>query len=254
LKEVAMHRALTVPGVVLAANAFGAFCAAFAPAWGAEAQGTSPASPVGGVPVVDPIDVPPERDPLAHAWDEPETRGGFYLRAGFGLGFQSSRLGPAPWENDSYGTRARGFATDFSLDIGGMVNERIALHLDTHLSALWSADIHQDFAVAGDDLGSARILAYGAGPAATFFSRRNFFFRVGAGIGFAQVRWPGHSDTTNPGFFLDAMVGKEVFRDDHSAVAVEMQFVYMRLGDEDRTDEVRVRALTWGASYAFDGI
>src|SRR5689334_10834628 len=47
---------------------------------------------------IDPIDIPPEHDPLAHAWDRPEQRGGFYLRGAIGLGFIAGRLGPAPWD------------------------------------------------------------------------------------------------------------------------------------------------------------
>jgi hypothetical protein len=224
-------------------------CVLLAGATSARAQ----AVPV-STPSVDPIDIPPEHDPLANAWDEPDERGGFYLRAGFGLGFQSDRIGPPPWESDSNGTRARGFATDFHLDVGGALTPRIALHLDSHISALWSGDIRQDFGIAGADPGTARIVAYGAGPGATFFSRRNFFFRVGAGVGFAQTRWPQHDGVTKPGFYLDTTLGKEVFRDDHSAFGFHMQFIYMNLGADDRDEQVRVRALTWGANYAFDGI
>jgi hypothetical protein len=207
-----------------------------------------------GVPTVDPIDIPPDHDPLANAWDQPDDRGGLYVRGGIGLGFQSTRIGLPPWESASNGTRALGFASGFSVDVGYLLNQHVALHLDTHVNALWSGNIERQFGVAGEDYGDARIAAFGLAPAVTLFSRRDFFFKVGVGVGLARSRWPGHHETSKPGVFADLTVGKDLYRDDHNAFGLHMQFVYMYLGDDRRDNQLRVRALTWGVSYAFDSI
>src|SRR3978361_1548760 len=60
-------------------------------------------APGEAVTVVDPMDIPPEHDPLSHAWDIPGQRGGFYLRASTSLGVNNTRLGPASWESDGTG-------------------------------------------------------------------------------------------------------------------------------------------------------
>lgn len=200
---------------------------------------------------VDPIDIPPERDPLAHAFERDDQRGGFYLRGSTNIGFHTTRLGPAPWEGESDNVRAKGFGTAFGVDIGGFVNPWLALHLDATAGALWNGDIHRRFDVAGSDE-SARILAYGLAPAATFFLPHTFFVKTAFGVGLGQIKRGGKNDTTNPGFYMDLVVGKDLYVDDHLSFGLQMQIIYMRLGNDTEANEARVQQYLWGFSLGYD--
>lgn len=203
---------------------------------------------------IDPIDIPPEHDPLAHAWDRPGERGGFYLRGMVGLGANSTLLGPAPWQSDSDELRARGFASGYTLDLGGFVRPYVALHLNSHAGILWSGELERGLAVADDDEVNVRVGAYGFAPAATFVVPHDFFFTTAFGVGFARVEQPGHRNVTDPGFYMSLVAGKDFYVDDHVAVGIQMQLVYMLLDDESPVDEARVRQFLFGLSLAYDSI
>lgn len=201
---------------------------------------------------IDPIDIPPEKDPLAHAWDHPMDRGGFYARGTIGLGFQSTYLGPAPWKESEDGRLLRSFASGFSLDLGYMLAPWVALHLSTHAGVLWDADVERTFG-RQDDL-SARVAAYGAGPGVTFFTRRDFYLGLAAGVGIAHTRYPGYNRVTDPGFFMSVIAGKDLYTGRNVSFGLQMQFVYMLLGANRTMDEARVRQFLFGFSVAFDSI
>lgn len=214
-----------------------------------EALAQAPAMPAG----IDPIDIPPERDPLAHAWDRPEQRGGFYARAALGLGFASTRLGPAPWEDDEYtAVLARGFGNGFNLDLGYVLAPWVALHLSTHAGMLWNGDLERDFG-RPEDL-SARVSAFGFGPAVTFFTPRNFYFTGAFGTGLARTQYRGYHKTTDFGFYMNLAAGKDLYVGRHVSFGLQFQIVYMLLGAERKADEARVREFLFGMSVAFDSI
>ena len=208
------------------------------------------------VTVVDPIDVPPEHDPLAHAFDLPGQHGGFYLRPSIGLGVQNTRLGAAPWKDDLGGATANGFATGYGLDIGGFVRPWVALHLDGHVGVLWNGNFESDARnVTSDGGDDARIIAYGLAPAATFFAPHGFYFKPAFGVGFATVKAGNDSNTSNPGFFMDLVAGKDLYADRNFSVGLQFEIVYMRLtGIENARsdDEARVRQFLFGLSFGFD--
>lgn len=201
---------------------------------------------------IDPIDIPPERDPLARAWDRPDLRGGLYLRGTFALGMQSTYLGPAPWKDYETGLSAFGCANGFTLDVGGMLAPWVALHATAHAGVLWNGDLDREFGIE-DDL-TARITAYGVGPAATFFTPNSFYFTLGAGVGFARTRYTGYDRWTNPGFFMSTVAGKDFYVGRHFSFGMQMQIVYMRLFADREQDEARVREFLWGFSFAYDSI
>ena len=203
---------------------------------------------------IDPIDIPPEHDPLAHAWDRPGDRGGFYLRGVIGLGANSTRLGPAPWESGSGDARATGFATGYTLDVGGFLKPFVALHLNLHAGVLWNGELDSGLALADDDPGAVRIGAFGLAPAVTFVAPHNFLFSAGFGLGLARVEQPGHRNVTDPGFYMSVGLGKDLYAGEHLALGLLMQLVYMRLGDEQKVDEARVRQFLFGFSVAYDSI
>src|SRR5690606_23017127 len=131
-------------------------------AFGAPRASSAQSTPPETVTEIDPIDIPPDRDPLRYAFRRPDDRGGFYLRASTTLGFHTTRLGPAPWENEFESVRARGFGTAFGVDVGGFVKPWLALHLDLTASALWNGEVDRDLDFANAPAQKARILAYGA--------------------------------------------------------------------------------------------
>lgn len=221
--------------------------AALASAREAEAQ-----VPGETVTVVDPIDIPPEHDPLAHAFDRLELRGGFYLRPSIGIGVQNTRFGPAGWESDNDGGSANGFGTGFGLDIGGFVRPWLAVHLDTNLGVLWDADLENDLYVVGVPSDEVRVLAYGFAPAVTFFAPYGFYFKPAFGVGLARVMRRGDDYTTDPGFYMDLVAGKDLFVSQNYSVGLQFQIVYMRLGAEREEDEARVRQFLFGVSFGFD--
>lgn len=202
------------------------------------------------VTVVDPIDVPPEHDPLAHAGEVPGRRGGFYARLSTGLGFQSTRLGPPEWESSLDGATVTGFGTGYGLQLGGLVRDWVALHLDGHVGVLWHGDIDELYVLGSG--GGGRIVAYGFAPAVTFFTPLDFYFTPAFGVGFATLKWPGASETTDPGFYMNLVVGKDLYTGPYVSVGVQFQIVYMLLGNDDEDYQARVREYLFGVSFGFD--
>jgi hypothetical protein len=202
---------------------------------------------------IDPIDIPPERDPLAHAWERPEERGGFYLRGSLGLGFMAGRLGRAPWDDQDYEARAaRGFGTGFNLDVGAILTPWIAVHLSTHAGVLWNGDLDSEFAVQNDL--TARMTAYGVGPAVTFFTPRDFYFTAAFGTGIARTKYTGYEKTTDLGFYMNLVAGKDLYVGRHMSFGLQFQIVYMLLGAKHVQDEARVREFLFGMSVAYDSL
>lgn len=204
-------------------------------------------------PVIDPIDIPPEHDPLAHAFDRPGDRGGFYLRGTFGIGFQSTHLGPSPWKDSYDGRSAFGFADAFTLDVGYMLAPWVALHVTGHAGMLWNGEIEDDFGIDDNNGDDVRIGAYGGGLGATFYAR-NFYTGLSAGVGIAHTQYPGYNELTNVGFFLGTLVGYDFYANRNFACGVNLQFVYMYLPADDSEDEARVRQFQFGFSFAYDSI
>jgi hypothetical protein len=209
--------------------------------------------PADAISEVDPIDIPPEDDPLAHAWDRPSDRGGFYLRGTATLGVHSTHLGPAPWDSNN-GRLAHGFGSGFTLDLGAFLTPWLAVHADAMVGMLWNGNLDQEYALATDDGDGARIAAYGFAPAVTFYTPRAFYIKAAFGVGFANIQQPGPDNMTNAGFYTDLAVGKDLYVDRNFALGLQFQIAYMLLGDEDDIDEARVRQYLFGFSVAFDSI
>jgi len=203
------------------------------------------------VTVVDPIDIPPEHDPLAHAWDVPGERSGFYLRASTSLGVQNDRLGPSGWESDIEGRSVNGFASGYGLQVGGLLRPWLALHLDTSIGVLWNGDV-DELQVLGEGDGNARVVAYGVAPAVTFFTRRDFYFTPAFGVGFATLKWPRVDESTDVGFYMNLIAGKEVYTGPNLSVGLQFQVVYMLLGHDQDDYEARVRQFLFGVSLGFN--
>ncbi len=215
----------------------------------AQAQG---APGTDSVTPVDPLDIPPEDDPLAHAFERPGERGGFYLRLSSSIGVHNTRLGPAPWEGD--GSRVHGFGSGFGLDAGYMLSPWVALHLNSTLGVLWNGNVREEVSISGAPERQARVLAYGAAPAATFFTPHDFRFTTAFGVGMATVKARGLNDTTDPGFYMNLVVGKDIIVSRNAAIGVHFQVVYMLLGNDAQHEDARVRQYLFGLSGAFDSI
>lgn len=202
---------------------------------------------------IDPIDIPPERDPLAHAWDQPSERGGFYLRVGTSLGAHRTLLSDKPREDA--GELAAGFGSGFGLDVGALVVPWLALHLDSSVGVLWNGDIDPEVGVIGSASSrSARIVAFGFAPAATFFTPHDFFVKTGFGVGMAKLEVGSRTNTTDPGFYMDLAVGKDVVVSNHAAIGFSFQIAYMLLRNDGSLEDARVRQFLFGVSAAFDSI
>lgn len=216
----------------------------------AAAQAPAPGE---AVTVIDPIDIPPEHDPLAHAWDLPDQRGGFYLRLSASLGGQSTRVGPASWQDDFDGWTTGGFSTGYGIDVGGMLRPWLALHADALVGVLWSGSI-DDLTLVSQQTDHARVLSYGIAPAVTFFTPHDFFFKPAFGVGWATVKQGSHSDTSNPGFYMHMVAGKEVYSDRNFSFGLQFEVAYMLLNGDRDVDDVRLRQFQFGASFGFDSI
>jgi hypothetical protein len=225
-------------------------------AWAMAAQGTQVAeaqTPGEAVTVVDPIDVPPEHDPLSHAWDLPDQRGGFYLRVSTSLGGQNTRVGPANWEDSFDGYSTSGFSTGYGIDAGGLLRPWLALHLDSTLGVLWSGNI-DDLALAGARSDHARVLSYGVAPAVTFFTPHDFFFKPAFGVGWATVKQGSSSKTSNPGFYMHLVAGKDLYSDRNFSFGLQFEVSYFLLNGDNAYEDVRVRQFQFGVSFGFDSI
>ena len=211
-----------------------------------------PSVPRESVSEVDPIDIPPEHDPLAHAWDRPGDRGGFYLRGSITLGYHHATLGATDWENGD-GSEVDGFGTGFGLDLGYYVAPWLALHIDSTVGMLWNGDEDYEFyyASGGDH---ARVMALGVAPAATFYTPSSFFFKTAFGMGYARVNRPDDDSHTNPGFYMNLVAGKDLFVSRNFSFGIQMQYSYMWLPAEHQVDEARLNQILFGFSAAYDSI
>jgi hypothetical protein len=210
-------------------------------------------APGEAVTVVDPLDIPPEHDPLAHAWDLPDQRGGFYLRVGTSIGGQSTRIGPADWQSNFDGWTTSGFSTGYNLDLGGFLRPWLALHADGYLGMLWSGSI-DDLKLVQQDADHARVLSYGVAPAVTFFTPHNFFFKPAFGVGWATVKQGSRSNTSNPGFYMHLVAGKDLYVDRNFSFGMQVEIAYMLLNGDSNFEDVRVRQFQFGLSFGFDSI
>ena len=211
---------------------------------------TAPASDA--VTPIDPLDIPPENDPLAHAFDQPRERGGFYLRLSTSIGVHNTRIGPAPWEGD--GSHAHGFGSGFGLDAGYVLAPWVALHANTTLGVLWDGNVHYEDNISGSPRERARVLAYGFAPAATFFTPHDFRFTTAFGVGLATIKTRAADDTTDPGFYMDLVAGKDIVVSRNFSIGLQFQVVYMLLSNDAKHDDARVRQFLFGVSGAFDSI
>jgi hypothetical protein len=226
----------------------GAFCV---PCGEARAQPSAPDT----VPLVDPIDIPPEHDPLAHAFRRPSERGGFYARGLFNfVGAHSAQLrSPNSLSTDDE-LSARGFGSGFGLDLGGLLAPWIALHVTGHVGVLWNGDLEEAFGISGSVADQLRLTTYGVAPGATFLAPHGFFLTTAFGVGVARLKYPQNSNLTDPGFFMDLVAGKDFFIGPHFAIGMQMQIVYLVLKDSAEIDRVRSRQFLFGLSVAFDSI
>jgi len=207
------------------------------------------------VTVVDPIDIPPEHDPLAHAWDLPDQRGGFYLRGSASLGGQSTGLGAPSFESNDNGYTVGGFSNGFGLDVGGFLLPWLALHVDASFGALWSGNLDNDYYYYDEDYGpDARVLSYGVAPAVTFFTPHRFFLKPAFGVGWATVMMPGNDWTTGPGFYMHLVAGKDLYTDRHFGFGIQMEMAYFALNGDESNEDVRVRQFQFGVSFAYDSL
>jgi hypothetical protein len=213
----------------------------------------SPGAPRETVSEVDPIDIPPEHDPLAHAWDRPGDRGGFYLRGSITLGYHHAALGATDWQ-DGDGSEVDGFGTGFGLDLGYFVAPWLALHLDSTAGVLWNGDEDYDFYYAYANNEHARVVALGVAPAATFYTPGSFFLKTAFGLGYGHVKRPDNNANTNPGFYMNLVAGKDLFVSRNFAFGIQMQYSYMWLPADDRDDEARLNQILFGFSFAYDSI
>jgi hypothetical protein len=202
---------------------------------------------------VDPIDIPPDHDPLAHAWDRPGDRGGFYLRLSTNIGYHHVRFGATEFENGN-GSDAGGFGTGFGLDLGGYLAPWIALHIDSTLGVLWNGDVDYEFYNANTPNEHARVFAMGLAPAATFYTPSSFFFKTAFGVGYARVRRPGNDFSTNPGFYMILVAGKDLYVSRNFGFGIQMQYSYMWLPADHEDDEARINQILFGVSFAYDSI
>ncbi len=203
-------------------------------------------------PEVDPLDIPPEHDPLAHAFDRPNQRGGFYLRAGTSLGVHNTYIGPSPWEGP--GAHAHGFGSGFGLDVGGLVAPWLAVHANSTLGVLWNGNVHEEVGISGAPREKARVLAWGLAPAATFFTPGDFRLTTAFGVGMAHIKRRGGNDTTDPGFYMNLIAGKDIVVSRNFSIGIDFQIVYMLLGNDAKNEDARVRQYLFGLSFAFDSI
>jgi hypothetical protein len=201
---------------------------------------------------IDPLDIPPEDDPLAHAFDRPSQRGGFYLRAGTSIGVHNTYIGPSPWEGP--GAHAHGFGSGFSLDLGGLVAPWLAVHANSTLGVLWNGNVHEEVGITGAPREKSRVLAYGFAPAATFFTPGDFRLTGAFGVGMARIKRRSGSDTTDPGFYMNLVAGKDIVVSRNFSIGLDFQIVYMLLGNDAKHEDARVRQYLFGVSGAFDSI
>jgi hypothetical protein len=170
------------------------------------------------------IHAAPRAEPTTvHAHD------GFFLRLSLGMGYENFHLNSGRGDLFNIG----GFGYGSSLAIGGCVVPNLALHADFFGSGVFDPHFEQN----GVDLGEltdGQTTQNAVGFGATYyFMPLNLYVGLSLGVGFVRIDHPDLTIEPDPGFAMNAMVGKEFWVGNDWGIGVAAQFIYNHIPTEN---------------------
>lgn len=167
---------------------------------------------------------------------EPEfAHRGFYVRGTLGIGY-----GGGGEEYAGTEVSVGGWGVILSAAVGGAVIENLILNADIVINYLFKPTV----SVNGADVGSADATLNSAGlmgGVTYFFMPINMYLAASAGVGFVSVESHGVSVSTDMGWAINALVGKEWLTGERSGLGVAAQFNYISAPERN----IDARFHTW---------
>ncbi len=151
--------------------------------------------------------------------------GGFFLRMTAGGGGGSTSV------DDSVDKlEFSGGAAEFSIAIGGIITENLALHGSLYEFTMFDPDIKFNGTTLGQ--GDGEISMSGVGAGVTYwFMPVNFYLTGTLGVGTLRVDSGGSSDTSDAGLALELALGKEWFVSDRWGLGIGAGFTFHSIPD-----------------------
>jgi hypothetical protein len=151
---------------------------------------------------------------------------GFFFRAAPGFGWNTTSSEPGGKK-----TELSGVSGLFNLAIGGAVAQDLILHLD--LSGVSTSDpkvkINGTEQVSNVSSSTTTLAAIGL----TYYFPSNMYVTGAAGIAKSKAKAGGIEGSTDDGYGVNAMVGKEWWVSDNWGIGVAGQFLYTNCPDRD---------------------
>lgn len=150
------------------------------------------------------------------------THDGFFLRLALGMGHENLNVNTGDGELIDLS----GFGFGLSIAIGGTIVPNLALHADIFGSGVIDPNVSQN----GVELGELRdstMTQSAIGIGATYhFMPINLYVGLSLGVGVVGLESPESNLDADPGFAMNAMVGKEFWVGDDWGIGVAAQLIY----------------------------
>ncbi|MGB9081553.1 MAG: autotransporter outer membrane beta-barrel domain-containing protein [Desulfuromonadaceae bacterium] len=164
---------------------------------------------------------------------------GFFLRVAPGFGWNTT-------SSDTGGSEVElsGVSGMFNLAIGGAVAQDLVLHLD--ISGVGTSDpkVRVNGTERAADVSSATTSMAGIGL--TYYFPSNVYVTGAVGIAKSRNKSGGIEYTTDTGFGVNLMVGKEWWVSDNWGLGVAGQFLYTNCPDKVAGDPFDVKSTSFG--------
>lgn len=161
---------------------------------------------------------------------EPRTHDGFFLRLSAGGGYGETKIG-LPSSLGGGDLKLSGGAGDVNLAIGGAIKPNLIVHGTLWGWAVSSPDVEVPGASGTADA-NLTMSAFGVGL--TYYVMPvNFYISPSVGISELSIEENNVSYSTDPGFALDATIGKEWWVSDGWALGAAAGFSWHTVSDSD---------------------
>ncbi len=160
------------------------------------------------------------------AADEAHRHDGFFLRLATGVGGASNSV----TDDDGVVNTIRGAASTSSIAVGYMVVENLAVHAEIFHAALIEPESTKGGTQTSAAVLAGKYIAGGFGAGVTYYFMPSNIY-IGAGVGgvVLQADFGIARFSTEAGFGLDAICGKEWWVSDNWALGVAGQFIFARV-------------------------
>ena len=154
------------------------------------------------------------------------THDGFFLRMGYGLGYQSASASA-----DGVDLSIGGVANNLTIAMGGAVAENVIVHAEVFGGTAPGPTIQsgRGLAKTGDDV---KITFAGIGPGMTVYNSANTFISGSVGLGRIGLSQNGEMARTNFGVGCNLLFGKEWWVSQDWGLGLAGQFYYFSVKED----------------------